>query len=63
MARTESSAITTMERDRLTVNRPTQAQQDLWRNDVNAALPSLIGTVFDQELYNRINSILQRSRR
>ena len=42
MARTESSAITTMERDRLTVNRPTQAQQDLWRNDVNAALPSLI---------------------
>ena len=63
MARTEANAITSMTRDGLTLNRPTQAQQDLWRSDLQSALPSLIGTVFDRDLYNRINAILERARR
>jgi len=63
VARNESSAITSMSRDRLTVNRPNQAQQELWRADMQSSLPSLIGSLFDRELYDRINSILQRARR
>ena len=62
VSRNESSSIASMGRDRLTVNRPSQAQQDLWRNDMQNSLPSLIGSVFDRELYERINSILQRAR-
>ena len=63
MARTESSAVTTMERSGLTVNRPNQAQQDIWRTDLNNAVPSLVGQVIDREMYDRINSILERARR
>jgi len=62
MARTEASAIATMERGGLISNRPTQAQQDIWRADINNAMPSLIGSVYDRELYNRISSLLERSR-
>jgi len=61
MARTEANAISTMERGGLVVNRPTQAQQDIWRADMSNAMPSLID-LYDRELYNRILNILERSR-
>lgn len=60
--RTEASAIQAMGRDGLSVNRPSQAQKDLWIRELNNAVPSLVGAIFDRELYNRINEILERSR-
>ena len=62
MARTEAAAITAMGRDRLTTNKPTQAQQDLWRVELQNSLPSLVGTFFDRDIYNQINGILERAR-
>jgi len=62
MSRTEASAISAMGRDGLRVNRPSQAQQDLWQAELDAAIPSLVGTVYDRDIYNRINEILERSR-
>ena len=62
MLRSEVNAKTTMERGGLIVNRPTQAQQDLWRSDLQNAIPSLVGSIYDRELYTRINSILERAR-
>jgi len=62
MLRTESSAITTMEKGGLIINRPNQAQQDLWRVLINNAMPSLIGPIYDRELNTRINNILTRAR-
>jgi len=62
MSRTEASAISAMGRDGLRVNRPTQAQQQLWQREKDNSMPSLLGTIFDRTLYNRINEILERSR-
>jgi TRAP-type C4-dicarboxylate transport system substrate-binding protein len=62
MSRTETNAISAMGRDGLSVNRPNQSQQDLWHAELQNAIPSLVGTVFDRDLYNRINQILERSR-
>lgn len=61
--RTEANAIASMGRDGLAVNKLTPAQIDLWRAEVDNVMPSLIGTVFDRELYRRINTILERARR
>jgi TRAP-type C4-dicarboxylate transport system substrate-binding protein len=62
VSRTEANAISAMGRDGLNVNRPSQTQQDLWSRDSQIALPSLMGTIFDRDLYNRINTILERVR-
>ena len=62
MARTEASAISAMNRDGLSVNKPSQAQQDTWFSDIQGAIPELVGTVFNRDLYNRMNDILVRSR-
>ena len=62
MARTEANAISAMGRDGLNVNKPSQQQRDVWQTDTRKALPSLIGTIFDRDVYNRINEILEKSR-
>jgi len=62
MARTESNAISAMGRDGLNVNKPSKQQSDIWQADTKKALPSLVGTIFDRDLYNRINDILEKSR-
>jgi TRAP-type C4-dicarboxylate transport system substrate-binding protein len=62
MPRTESSAVSSMRGHGLAVNKPNQAQEALWRAEIDRALPSLLGTVFDRDLYQRINEILVRSR-
>jgi TRAP-type C4-dicarboxylate transport system substrate-binding protein len=62
MSRTETNAISAMGRDGLRVNRPTQVQQEMWYTELRNAIPSLLGTVFDRELYSRINVILERTR-
>jgi len=60
--RTEANAITAMGRDGLTVNRPSQVQQEMWNNEIKNTLPSVVGSIFDRDLFNRINDILEKSR-
>jgi len=62
MLRTSASALTSMSRDGLKLNKPTAAQQELWRTEVDKAMPMLVGSVIDRNLYNQINQILERSR-
>jgi len=63
MSRTETNAIAAMGRDGLFINKPTQAQSEIWRADLQGILPSLLGTVFDLEIYNRMVRVLEQSRR
>jgi len=61
---TVNDAVQVMSRSGLRVNQPTTAQEQLWFNELDRALPSLMGVdaLFDQELHNRITSILTRYR-
>jgi TRAP-type C4-dicarboxylate transport system substrate-binding protein len=61
--RISANAVAMMQRDGLKVNKVTSAQETQWRSLVDAAMPSLLGTMFDRDIYNRINAILERSRR
>ncbi|GBU27670.1 C4-dicarboxylate ABC transporter substrate-binding protein [Treponema sp. R8-4-B8] len=60
--RTEANAIAAMGNDGLSVNRPSQAQQDMWSTELKNTLPSLVGSIFDRDLFNRLNSILEKAR-
>jgi TRAP-type C4-dicarboxylate transport system substrate-binding protein len=60
--KTEANAIAAMGRDGLSVNIPSRMQQDMWSNELTNSIPSIVGTIFDRELYNRINEILEKSR-
>lgn len=62
MPRTKAAAIASMDRSGLRVNTPTPAQERLWRTEIEKAMPALIGNVFDRELYQQINTVLQRIR-
>jgi TRAP-type transport system periplasmic protein len=62
VVRTEANAITAMGRDGLSINRLTKAQQDLWSNEVKNNITSIVGPIFDRELYNQMNSILEKAR-
>jgi len=62
MPRTAANAITAMQRDGLRVNTPTAPQAQLWYNDVQRAIPPLLGTTFDRDMHNRITGILERAR-
>jgi TRAP-type C4-dicarboxylate transport system substrate-binding protein len=62
MPRTSVSAISMMQRDGLKVNKPNPAQEQLWYNEVQKAMPSLLGNTFDPVLYGQINDILRRYR-
>lgn len=62
MPRTTINAVTMMSKDGLKLNKPSPAQEDLWRTELHKAVPSLIGTAFDQNLYQQINKTLERLR-
>ena len=59
---TVENAMKMMERDGLRVNRVSPVQEALWREDVLRAMPSLLGTTFDRDIYQRISTILERTR-
>jgi TRAP-type transport system periplasmic protein len=58
----EANAIAAMGNDGLSVNKPNQAQQDMWSNDLKNTMPSLVGSIFDRDLFNRLNAILEKAR-
>jgi TRAP-type C4-dicarboxylate transport system substrate-binding protein len=62
MPRIAGSAVTMMSREGLIVNKPSAAQEEMWRTDLNKALPSLLGTTYDRDLYQRINATLEKTR-
>jgi len=62
MAKNTTNAITAMSRDGLKLNKPSSVQQDLWRTEVEKAMPMLTGSVIDRNLYTQINQILDRYR-
>ena len=60
--RTVNDAIQSMSRAGLRVNQLTPAQEQLWFNEIERAMPSLLGSVYDRELHSRISAILVRHR-
>ena len=62
LPRAEADAIQAMARGGLSINRPTPAQEELWKTELDESINSLLGTVFDRDLYQRINNILARAR-
>jgi TRAP-type C4-dicarboxylate transport system substrate-binding protein len=61
--RLENNAIERMVKDGLKVSTPSQTQQEQWQNDIFRVIPSLVGTTFDRNLYERINGILEEARK
>jgi len=58
----ENDAIDTMKRYGLTPIPLTQAQVQLWYDDAERAIPNLLGTTFNRNLYNRFSEILRNYR-
>jgi TRAP-type C4-dicarboxylate transport system substrate-binding protein len=60
--RLENDAVTTMVQYGLVVNKPSPQQEALWYADIEASMPSLLGTTFDRDVYNKINAMLKAYR-
>ena len=58
----EEEMIRTMTTHGLVVNETTGAQAQLWYDEIGRTMPILAETLFDRNMYNRINSILQAHR-
>ena len=58
----ESDMIKTMENYGLSVNQLSPAQEQLWYEEIGRVTPSLVGTMFDRGIYERIEVILQTHR-
>ena len=62
LQKTVEDAVRTMERAGLKVNRPSAAQEQQWYSEMERVVPTMVGSVFDRELYNKTNEILARYR-
>ena len=62
VARTNANAVAMMGRDGLKVNSLNSAQVEMWQGELVKAIPKLLGTTFDTDLYQQVNRILERSR-
>jgi TRAP-type C4-dicarboxylate transport system substrate-binding protein len=60
--RLENTATERMVKDGLKVSIPSQAQENLWHSEILKVMPSLIGSTYDRNLYQRISGILEKSR-
>jgi len=58
----EDDLISTMGNHGLTTNQLTPEQEQLWYDEAARALPRLLGTLFDRELFGRIEAILKEHR-
>ena len=56
--RLEEEMIATMTQYGLRVNELSPDQEAQWYNDVGQAMPGLTGSVFDRDLYQRIEALL-----
>jgi TRAP-type C4-dicarboxylate transport system substrate-binding protein len=62
MPQTSASAVATMSRSGLKVNRPTRAQEDMWYNEMQKVVPMLLGTTFDRDVYQKMGEVLAKYR-
>ena len=62
LAESDKTAILNMSKDGLSVNKPDQAQEEMWYELLRTTIPALVGTDYDRDIYNRINEILEKSR-
>ena len=62
LQKTVNDAIQTMGRAGLKVNQPSVTQEQQWYTEMERVVPSLLGTAYDRNLYNRVNEILVRYR-
>jgi TRAP-type C4-dicarboxylate transport system substrate-binding protein len=62
MQRTSDSALAMMTREGLRVHTPSPAQEQLWTNEVERVMPSLLGRTFDQNIFQKIDAVLRRYR-
>jgi len=58
----EDDMIKTMGNYGLKVNRLSPQQEQLWYEEIGRAMPGLIGTLFDRDVYRRVETILQNYR-
>jgi TRAP-type C4-dicarboxylate transport system substrate-binding protein len=58
----EAGIVQTMVDYGLVINTVTPEQERIWYADVNRTLPSLVGTIFDPDIYNRIDALLRPRR-
>jgi TRAP-type C4-dicarboxylate transport system substrate-binding protein len=63
MAQLEQDAITTMIRHGLILHELNPQQYQEWYNDLERAVPSLVGTVFDRNTYNKIDALVKDYRK
>jgi TRAP-type C4-dicarboxylate transport system substrate-binding protein len=63
VSKLETEAVQTMTRYGLKVNQVTADQEKLWYADVEKAMPSLLKSTFDNDLYTKIGAILKAYRR
>jgi TRAP-type C4-dicarboxylate transport system substrate-binding protein len=58
----EAGVIQTMTQHGLKVNQLSPQQEQLWYDDTSKAMPALLGTTFDRDIYERIITLLQAYR-
>ncbi|MDR0388129.1 MAG: TRAP transporter substrate-binding protein DctP [Treponema sp.] len=58
----EMDVINTMTRHGLKINQVSPQQEQLWYDDTAKAIPALLGTTFDRDIYERITAQLQAYR-
>ena len=58
----EAELISMMKGYGLTVNQVSPEQEQLWFDEIGRVTPNLIGTLFDREIYNRIETIVRQHR-
>jgi TRAP-type C4-dicarboxylate transport system substrate-binding protein len=58
----ETNIIGTMVQHGLIVNQITSQQEQMWFDDINRAMPGLLGTAFDRDIYERIVALLRTYR-
>jgi TRAP-type C4-dicarboxylate transport system substrate-binding protein len=58
----EDDMIKTMGNYGLKVNQLSPAQEQLWYDEIERAMPGMVGTVFDRGFYTRIQAILRKHR-
>jgi len=46
----------------LKVNQLNPQQEQLWYDEIGRAMPGLIGTLFDRDVYGRVEALLQNYR-
>jgi len=63
MSKTMNDAVGMMQKGGLKVNLPNMAQEEQWRAELQKMMPSLVGTAFDRDMYQKINEILDKARR